>query len=157
MANEEQFIKLKHSALYYVALSSIVLIMIVLLLALLKVERTVTQIICLSVIATVLLCSIIFLFRLDYLRQRQLIDYQNLMIENDKKRIHEKAQADLNQAYRLEALKLEKLHQIVKEISEKTTKKSVEEDGTKKEVISTLLNNTLIDNIKQLKIEIDKI
>jgi len=149
MANEEQFIKLKHPVVYYVSFLLMALIMflamIVLLLALLKVERTVTQIICLSVIATVLLCSIIFLFRLDYLLQRQLIDYQNLMIENDKKRIHEKA------------LKLEKLHQIVKEISEKTTKKSVEEDGTKKEVISTLLNNTLIDNIKQLKIEIDKI
>ena len=110
----------------------------------------------LAALIVILISLFIVLLWIYNLRLKQLLKYHNIAIENDKKRNHEKAQADLNHQYRVEALKFETLHQTVKELRKKDeTDKN--KDIKTEEAINVLLNATLLDAIKKLKNEFDKI
>lgn len=80
-------------------------------------------------------------------------DRKDLILENGKKREQEELQLKLNLYYRLEALKWEKLYSVIKEITEK------KEDTSKKneKTITFSINHSLIQEIKKVMNEIDKI
>jgi hypothetical protein len=80
-------------------------------------------------------------------------DRKDLLIENGKKREQEELQLKLNLYYRLEALKWEKLHSVIKEITEKKEYSSKENEKT----ITFSINHSLIQEIKKVMNEIDKI
>jgi len=80
-------------------------------------------------------------------------DRKDLFLENEKKREQEELQLKLNLYYRLEALKWEKLHSVIKEITEKKEYSSKENEKT----ITFSINHSLIQEIKKVMNEIDKI
>jgi hypothetical protein len=151
METEEHFNKLRNQILIFVLVATALCIGLsgFILYQLIDIKGPLSLILCLSVIVFFLIAASVTITWLGNIRFKQLIECQCLQIENDKKRDYDKTQAQMNQTYRLAALKWERLHQVVTEISEKTTTKSVEEDGKKKEVINTILNNKLIDSINQ--------
>ena len=86
-------------------------------------------------------------------RFKQLLEYEHHEKENGEKRTFEDKQAMLNQDYRNKALNQDKLLQVIKEISEK--KEDTENPKEKK--ITFTINHSLIEDIKKVKDEIDKI
>ena len=158
MENEKQLAKLRDQILIFVSVVAVLCIGLAgfILYQLIDVKWPVSLILCLSVLVVILLASSVIIIWLGNLRYKQLIDCLCLKIENDKKRDYDKVQSQLNHDYRMAALESENLHQIVKEISDKKETTEIK-DGKTEKVVKISLNTALVDDIKKLKIEIEKI
>ncbi len=135
METEEHFNKLRNQILIFVSVVPTFCIVLagLILFILFEADGQLTQILCLSVIVVFLIAASVTITWLGNIRFKQLIECQCLQIENDKKRDYDKVQSQLNHDYRMAALKLENLHQIVKEISEKKETSETKKAKPKKE------------------------
>ena len=158
MENEKQLAKFKN-LIWVFAPALVVLTLFVSVQirhVIIKEDNPCCLILCLTALYVILIGSVIVLLYLYNLRLKQLIDCQNLQIENDKKREYDKLQSQLNHEYRMAALESENLHQFIKEISKKKESNETKDDKTEK-IVKISLDTALVDLIKQLKIEIDKL
>jgi heme/copper-type cytochrome/quinol oxidase subunit 1 len=111
-----------------------------------------------TIFAGLVVCMILLLAFIIWLydwRLKQILECEHTQVENDKKRALEKEQAELNHTYRLEAIKWERIHQIVKLVLEKENPKDKKTDK-EKDTINIPVAKSLIAAIKEIKEEIEK-
>jgi hypothetical protein len=153
MENSELFKKVKQHV--YVFCANILLTITGVVLLILQLNGKDFNFMDCIITALIVILLLIFVFELWIYNQRlkQLLEYYYTQTENDKKRAYEEKLSQFNQNYRIEVLKQEMLHQIVKEISVKT--ENTEKPNEKEIKIS--INHTIIEDIKKVKDEIDNI
>jgi hypothetical protein len=152
MENSELFKKVKQQVYMFIAIILLTISGIVLLIIRINGAND----ICVTcIIAGLIMCLLLILILAIWIynqRLKQLLEYSFNQEENEKRRTYEEKQSQLNHNYRLEVLKQETFHQIVKEISEK--KENTE--NPKEKVIKIFINHSLIEDIKTVKDKIDK-
>lgn len=103
-----------------------------------------------------LLLILVFAILIYNRRLKQFLEYRNSQLENEKRRNIEMEQAKLNQDYRIETLKWDKIYQIAKLALEKEKPKDTIKNDDK-DIINLPIAKSLIEAIKEIKNEIDKI
>lgn len=152
MDNKELFGKLKKYTSVLIAFSLLTIVCIVLFTICAKREYNIFLEYFFAGLIVVFLLILVYVMWMYNQRLKQLFKYSFTQAENEKRRTFDENQAERNHNYRLEVLKQETFHQIVKEISEK--KEDTTKPNEKRIIIN--INHSLINEIKKVKDEIDK-
>jgi hypothetical protein len=157
LKGEESFNKYERLLFVYAGIVGLTLVGEILLIVQIIHEKNdicITYII--VILAVCLLLLLVLVICLFNKRLKQMLEYSFNQHENEKKRAYEKGQSEQNQEYRLETLKWEKIHQIAKLVLEKEKQKDDENDK-KKDTINIPVAKSLIEAIKEIKEEIERI
>lgn len=156
MENNELFKEKKQHVLLFSGFALIIIIGIILLiLQIIYGYYNILHVCIITGLTICLLLILVFAILIYNQRLKQFIEYSNSQLENDKRRIFEMEHAKLNQDYRFEILKWDKIYQIAKLALEKEKPKVVKNND--KDIINLPIAKSLIEAIKKIENEIDKI